>query len=127
MKHSVATTSFLLFLSFMLFSCSGGGKKKTVDSPDDIIPHKKMVHVLVDYHLAEGSMKYYARYGASPKVLSQKIYSHILDKHNITREKFRRSMNFYTDNPDRMQLIYSDVLERLSSLQSKVRARRDRE
>lgn len=116
----------LAVLSLLIFSCSGDQDSDVAKSPNDVIDYQKMVRILVDYHLAEGSLKYYSRFGASPKILSSKIYTHILEKHSITRKEFRQSIKYYTKDTKRMKILYSDVLDRLSSLQSEIRARRNR-
>ncbi|MCF8219489.1 MAG: DUF4296 domain-containing protein [Bacteroidales bacterium] len=115
--------SFFIFLASIMFlaSCNPSGRRpEKVKTPDNIINHEKMVDILVDYHLGENTIKYYRRYGIKPQQFSDKIYSTIWTKHNISKEEFDRSLKYYTKDTQRMQIVYSDVMERLSSLQSEV-------
>lgn len=121
---NIKSIFYLLTLVFLLFACSSSDERpKTVNTPDDIIDYKHMVNILVDYHLAESTVKYYTHYGAQPKPISEKIYAMVLDKHNITRAEFRKSIKYYTSDTEYMQVLYSDVMEKLSSLDSKVSGR----
>ena len=124
----MANLKSILYLSaiiLLLSSCSSSDHRtKTVDTPDDIINYDQMVDILVDYHLAESTVKYYTRYGAQPKPISEKIYSTVMEKHNITRKEFRKSIHYYTGKTERMQILYSDVMKKLSSLDSEISGRK---
>ncbi|MFW6020183.1 MAG: DUF4296 domain-containing protein [Bacteroidales bacterium] len=113
---------FFILIGIAAFSaCSpSSDRPEKVKTPDEIIDHEKMVDILVDYHLSENTIKYYRRYGIKPQQFSEKIYSTVLEKHNITHAEFQRSMEYYTKDTQRMQIVYSDVMEKLSSLQSEI-------
>lgn len=121
---NIKSILYLSLLAFVLFACSSSGKRpETVDTPEDIIDYEQMVDIVVDYHLAESTVKYYTRYGAQPKPISEKVYAAVFEKHNISRAEFRKSIKYYTADTERMQILYSDVMERLSSLDSKISGR----
>ena len=113
---------FSILMSIVLLSSCSPSKERPekVETPNDIIEHEKMVDILVDYHLSENTIRYYRRYGIKPQPLSNKLYSTVWEKHNITQKEFQHSLDYYTDDSERMQILYSDVMERLSSLQSEV-------
>ncbi|MFO8086207.1 MAG: DUF4296 domain-containing protein [Bacteroidales bacterium] len=117
-----STTPFHLILLILLVSCgSQSSRPEKINTPENILSHDKMVDVLVDFHLAESTVKYYTEYGAKPQQIAARIYPEILEKHQISRKEFRNSMDFFTEEPERMQVIYSDVMEQLSSRESEIR------
>ncbi len=104
----------LLFsLLFVFFSCS---KKKT-EIPADVIPFRKMKEILIDVQLSQAA-------SANSALVDSFIYNnkeymvYVLQKHQIKREEFLRSLKFYTSNPEILQEIYDSVLVDLSKIQS---------
>jgi protein involved in sex pheromone biosynthesis len=117
------TVLYIIATLLLLSGCSPSSKRPDkVKTPDHIINHEEMVAILVDYHLAESTLKYYTRFGPETRQLSDKIYDTVMDKHQISRKQFRNSMDFYSAKPERMRIVYADVMEKLSSIQSQVRA-----
>ncbi|HSH66210.1 MAG TPA: hypothetical protein VLB84_10540 [Bacteroidia bacterium] len=47
--------TLVIFLSLILFSCSG---EKKADIPKDVLTEEKMAKVMTDIHLLEASMKW---------------------------------------------------------------------
>ncbi len=114
---------FLLFVVTLLIfsSCNREDEDNGLKNPpDDVIAYDRMVDILVDYHWSENAIKYMMRYGASPGPLSERIYHTVLEKHDITRQEFARSMAYYSSDPNRMEALYTSVMEELSSLQGKL-------
>lgn len=117
------TVLYIITAVLLLSACSPSSKRPDkVKTPDHIISHDEMVAILVDYHLAESTLKYYTRYGPETRQLADKIYDTVMEKHHINRKQFRNSMDFYSAKPERMRIVYADVMEKLSSIQSQVRA-----
>jgi hypothetical protein len=86
-----------------------------------------MVNLLVDMHYLEGM---YAVAGITPEYIPSResdtvdFYKNTLDKHNVTREDFTRSINYYSRDPDQFEDIYTQVMDilnkRLSEAEIKV-------
>lgn len=106
----------LMVLGFGLNACGPQAPEKTEDFPDWIIPEDKMVDVLTDVHIVEG-----ARIGK--KVLgdsssAKAYYDLVWHKYGITEELYDSSFRFYSRNAERMDLMYEEVLTRLTKMSS---------
>lgn len=116
----ICILSLGLFLA--LISCTQK-MDKVVVPPEDLIHRDTLVNILVDLRLYEATMAYEQRQ-ASRKLNDKKyfLYKSIINKHNITREQFERSYEFYQEDIRQMDEIYADVITKLSLLKSQVNA-----
>ena len=121
MKRKLIPSFSLSLFSFsiltLLISCTG----KTNSVPSRIIPKDKMVDVLVDIHLAEAAAdtRGYTRQEINLMMASK--YDTIFQKNETTFEQFKSSYDYYMDHPDEFSEIYSEVVNKLTTLVSKVR------
>jgi hypothetical protein len=115
MKLAFRFFTFILIL-FMLFSC--GGKKEEV-IPDDILPHKKMVMLLCDVHMAEAAYQIH-NLGTtdSTKNIAYGYYRKIFEKNKISEADFKKSFLYYSQHPDVLNKIYQDVITEMSKRQA---------
>ncbi len=102
----------LLWLS----SCAPEAPQKTADIPDWVIPEDKMIVILTDVHLIEG-----ARIGK--KVLGDTLYAidhytKLWAKHNIRESQYDSSFRFYSRNAEKMDVLYEEVITKLSTMSS---------
>ena len=97
-----------LFIS-LFFSC-----KKKVEIPADILSPNKMTEILVDVHLNESMItnERYRRDSLSEIVST--FYCNIFEKHSITEQEFRKSLDYYTTHLDEMKKIYKEVVAELN-------------
>jgi hypothetical protein len=100
----------VLFVPALLF-CSAPGSR-----PDYVIHPDSMSSVLVDLHLTEASVPLRQIYGDSASRTLAYEYEAIFKKHNISREQFDTSMQYYLVNPKKMQRIYQVVLDKLNQI-----------
>ena len=75
-----------------------------------------MSSVLCDLHLTEAWVPLRQIYGDSATRTLAYEYEAIFKKHNITREQFDSSMQYYLVNPKKMQRIYQEVLDKLNEI-----------
>lgn len=106
----------LLSLAF-LSACAPKGPKKTADIPSWVIPEDKMIVILTDVHIIEGS-----RIGK--RVLGDSLYAidhytNLWDKHNIRESQYDSSFRFYSRNAEKMDRLYEEVITNLSTMSSK--------
>lgn len=90
---------------------------------EDRLPPDKMRKILTDLHLAEvystmvgqDSMR-----GAVEKNLDSlaHYYREILAHHQTSFEEFRRSMDWYTRNPEQLDSVYARMLPAFSELEA---------
>ncbi|MDF1573889.1 MAG: DUF4296 domain-containing protein [Bacteroidales bacterium] len=102
----------LFLLVFMLFSFTACQKKQKITG-DEFVDRKVLVSVLVDIHLADGlsnDRKFHRRYDVD----SIDILTPILEKHQISRQKFDTTMFVYSRDPELLDQVYSDVLIQLN-------------
>jgi hypothetical protein len=102
----------LSFVFILLLGCGGGEEK--VDIPEDVIGPDSMVPILVDFHLAEGAILEIQKQKQSAAQPAANYYAAILKKHGIDREKFDRSLQFYSNYPALYIQIYDEVLAELN-------------
>ena len=112
--------TLILLLIFSLFSCKNN--KKT---PDYVIPFDDMVDIIVDIHITDGLL-------TSNKIRRQlalqdttNYYNNIFSNYNYTRKDFDTSLYYYSRNINQYDLIYDEVLNKLSELESNILEKRD--
>lgn len=90
-------------------------------TPKNRIGNDKMVSLLTEIHLVEGSITPMLLYGDSATQFILNNYDFLLSKYKTTQPDFRESMNYYVQHPKEMDKIYEKVVERLSKMQSEIK------
>jgi hypothetical protein len=106
---------FLGALIIMTISCT----QEPEPDPPDILSDSLMAAVLTDIHLAEAAVSQTNVYEEDSKRRLTSFYNSIYRLHYITADQFRESHDFYTQHPERLELIYDMVLQNLSTQQGK--------
>ena len=73
---------------------------------------------MTDVQLAEAAKDVAVPDNKSKNIIDE-YYAFIFKAHHITKDEFQKSFTFYKLNPELMEEIYTEVLNRLSELQSK--------
>ncbi len=81
------------------------------------IEETKLVEILVEIHLAEGQMEIVNM--ADRDTLGKRLYQSVLDAHGVQREVFDETMLVLREDPERLNTIYTKVLDQLVVLDSK--------
>lgn len=87
---------------------------------DEFIKRDVFVEVLTEMHLMDGitnDMNYYRKFNP---VDSIDLYSSILEKHGVTREKYLRTIAEYSKHPELLDEVYDEVLMQLNMMQDEV-------
>ena len=106
--------NFLILLCLLL-ACT----EQKENIPQDILLEKEFVVVLKDIHLAEANFELQKNKGLeNAKNELSNLYTSIYKKHNVSEEKFKETLNFYAQNPEKLEGIYADVLEQLTNERS---------
>lgn len=105
---------FFSLFAFLLFACS----KKPVEVPTDVLTKEQIIPVLVDIHLAQSAVTVY-QYNDTLKYNINELTAAILKNKNVTTEKFKKSLKFYSDNPELMDEIYQQVISDLTEIQGR--------
>ena len=94
---------------FILEACNNS-KSKLGESP---IKYDKMVLILRDIHIAEGSMQ--------GLVLNKKdsvakiYYAHIFKIHGITQDEFYESYDAFIENPKMLEEMYEEMTDSIKN------------
>jgi hypothetical protein len=99
----------ILFFSVTLILCAC-----TAGKPNGIIKQDKMVSLLTDLHIIDGSA-YNAGLQAPDSLYKYRIgkYLALFKKYNVDSAQFSRSLKYYTGNPAQLVKMYTLILARL--------------
>lgn len=114
-----------LFLVLLLFACAPDAPPKYEDIPDWVISEDKMTDLLTDMHIIEG-----ARIGT--RVLGDSLpvnahYEKLWEKHGLSASIYDSSFRFYSRNAERMDLMYEEVLTRLTKMSTRIEVPKERD
>jgi len=93
-------TFLLLFLLITIFYCT----------KNDKLPHDQ--EHLINAYIKLSQL--HARHPSDSSVVSDSS-SLILSKYNLTKEEFKRAIDFYNQKPERWEKFYQEVSRRLQS------------
>ena len=88
--------------------------------PWGVLSQEDMVAVLLDVHIAEAAMKVVDT--SAKRIEKQEYYNTIFEKHNITKEKFDKSLDWYARHPKLLVEVYDEVKVEAERLQERVEA-----
>jgi hypothetical protein len=109
---------YLIILMVVLtFSCSENRV------PKGILKEKEMTPVLVEIHLAEAIFAQRYAQETTRENYQEDLYLSILKKYKLDRKVFEKSVLYYGKHPDKYKLVYDEVLNRLSEMSAKSRAK----
>jgi hypothetical protein len=100
----------------LLSACGDNG---SANIPNDVLPEEKMREVLVDVMIAEANITDKGLTNAEMQPEIQKMYLQVFDKHQVSKEEFFHSMEFYTSHPDILSRNFQPIIDSLSSLEAR--------
>lgn len=111
-KYYICNMKIISFiLSLILLSC---GNPKT-EIPQDILSKNSFIGLLKDIHLAEAKFELHKTKGMeNAKNELAHNYSSIYKKYEITVDDFDKTLDYYAQNPEKLEKIYTRVLEQLT-------------
>jgi len=115
--------SFIIILTIMFaYSCNHIKEKK--EKPEGLIPKSEFVDIMIDIRMVETSIRQKISKGNNAIKSTDYYYSYIFKKHNITPEQFNTSLKYYSSEVKEMQDINVQVVERLTQMESEVKAQK---
>ena len=103
--------NFLILLC-LLFACA----KQKENIPQDILSEKEFVVVLKDIHLAKAKFELQKNKDIERgKNELANSYTLIYKKNNVSEDTFKKTLDYYAQNPKKLEIIYTDVLEQLTN------------
>jgi Domain of unknown function (DUF4296) len=107
-------------LAFFCMIAAGCSDKKSV--PSGILPRDKMENVLWDMIQADQYAavltKDSAAHIADLKTERLRLYDQVFRMHDVSRDKFRKSYQYYSDHPELSQDLFDSLLVRGNKLRS---------
>lgn len=106
----------LVMVVAMLASCWQENPQGT--KPDGLVPKQELMDLMVDLYLAESAnnMRMLEKDTTLPKYAE--FFKAVLEKHNVTAQDYENSLKYYAENPDEINAIYDEVLQRLTKMES---------
>ncbi|SNT36194.1 protein of unknown function [Ekhidna lutea] len=99
-----------IFLTVLVIVCSCTGS----NVPEDLINREKMVKVMTEIHLLESKISnLYLADGDSIQVVYDHYEKLLFQDLGITQDQYERSFNYYVDNPNEFEKIYTTVVDSL--------------
>lgn len=77
-----------------------------------------MTEILTDMQLLEASLSLDVKQASMSDEENAKLILRIFEKHQITKEQYETSLDFYTKQLDSLGKIYEDVMVELSKMQA---------
>lgn len=104
-----------LLIVVLLSSCI-----KKFKTPDYVIPHDKMINIIIDLHITDGllTVNNVRRNLAKDSI---RYYNAIFSNYGYTRSDFDTSIYYYSENIDEYDKIYEEVLNRLNEMETNLK------
>lgn len=114
----------LLFCALLslTYSCK---KQLTKNKPVIVLTEEQLIAVMTDAQILEAALNHKRNIGQSTTELKSVWYNQLFERYQITNQIFEDNLNYYAENPGKMESILEEVLARLSQMQSEVNAEKD--
>jgi len=103
-------------LLLMISSCYNVNKNEVV-KPGHFFNEEKMINVLTDIQIAEGTLSYERTKRIDIKDLKAAYYNQVFLKYGITAVDFKQNMDYYNSSPERIEKVLEKVLENINQMQ----------
>lgn len=107
-----------LLISTFLWLVIGSCQKEEVD-PGPIIPLPELTDIITEALLLEPAGRELAP--AYQDTLFQRVYGQLLTRKGYDVDAFTQSMHWLQQDPQRLQTVYKEVLEKLQELDQEVK------
>jgi heme oxygenase len=108
----------LILLVFLtgLSACSNAGMDHddVADVPKNLLDKEEFTNMLTDSYLIEAAIRQGVGKGQKAEELSKYYYPRLFEKYHITEEDFKENIKYYASQPELMQEIQTDMVNRLS-------------
>jgi hypothetical protein len=91
------------------------------NTPKNLIGDAKMVDLLTEIHLVEGSVTPMLLQSDSATQYVMNNYNFLFKKYNTDQDKFKETMHYYVQHPKELDKVYEQVIENLSKMQSEIK------
>lgn len=99
---------YLVAMLFLLCGCGDGDTKLPIEEPT-------LLEILCDVHIVEGAFQ--NRKKSEKDSIADLYYQQVYTKHDVTEADFIRCLELLEKDPKRLEIIYSQVLVMLDTLE----------
>jgi hypothetical protein len=126
MKSCGAYIFFILLLIFVSACREASNPEDIVHEgiPDSVLSENRMVLIMADIHLLEAGLETERNAGKLSPDRSDSLYSGLFGKYGINGKTYERSLQFYSQDPERFAKMYNRVIALLESQQKRIFPRR---
>ena len=100
----------LVGITLVLVLISNCGNQKD----NDILSREELVNLLIDLHLYDAMATDYSLNTHLEDIDSASLYTSVLSKHEIDRDGFYKTLQWYSNHPDEFASIYDEVFGTLN-------------
>lgn len=114
-------TSKILFVLLipLLYSCYHVNQP-AANVPDHLLNEEEMASIITDVQLVEGALSYRRTLRIEQKDFRESAYQQLFSTYGITARVLNDNIRYYNNEPEKMELIYEQVLAKLSRIQSEL-------
>ena len=106
---------YLSILACLLYSCTNN----EVKIPENILSETAFENILTEIHLSEAVFELNkTKNMQDAKATLSNNYTSIYSEYKISAIDFKNTLNFYSQHPEKLEEIYSNVLEELNEERS---------
>ena len=102
----------ILLTCVLLFSCESENQEVII--PEGILPKQKMAVVIVEISMMDAYLNQRGLNSYEQREELAKHYKIIFDKHQILKDEFDKSFEFYSKHPDLLHEVYTEGLNEVS-------------
>jgi len=111
--------SFLIVPALLFMISCGGSREKNSQNTGEIIPREKMVVLMAEMQIVEAHVDELRKAGHKTKDSTLYYYEKVFVSNDVQPADFENSLLYYKQNLEELQLMYADVITRLSELKAK--------
>ena len=106
---------YLSILACLLYACSN----PEVEIPENILSETVFENILKEIHLSEGAFELNkTKNMENAKATLANNYTSIYSEYKISAIDFKNTLNYYAQHAEKLEKIYSNVLEELNEERS---------
>jgi Domain of unknown function (DUF4296) len=111
----------IILFGILILLISACGKPK---KPEDILSEKQMVNALTELYLAEEKANRMASTYDSTKKIFSLFSDKAFEKAGVSDSVFRKSLDYYMTDPEKLEKIYSTLIDSLNLKAQRVDAQK---
>ena len=114
-------TLILISLLVVFSSC----EPQVEEEPQNLIQKDKFKKITIELHLLESYVLYEYKIADTSKVAFKLLEQEIYKNYQVTEDVYRESYNYYLRNTEQMDLIYEDIVDSLSKMETQTKVKKE--